>query len=294
MYQIGFVIITWNSGEYIQKCLSALCSLNPEIFHCCTAIVDNGSSDRTRELIRDAIEHNKNDATFDVIELDKNHGTTYSRNIGIKALLSKSEPPEFVCVLDSDTEINSDALATMCRYAKGNPGYGIVGPRMHNIEMVYQKSGRNIPTLFEKICKVLPAKIFREKGEKMQTSIPMDGSGCVEVGYLMSACWLMRTDVMREIGLLDEKIFYAPEDVDYCIRSWKAGYRVMYCYDAEIVHLWQRISRQKLVSRHNFEQLKGLGYLFRKYHYAFSTEKLWESFDQAVSEREKLQRGESS
>ena len=243
---------------------------------------------------RSIVRNNKSDVTFDVIELDKNFGTTYSRNIGIKVLLSKTDTPDFICILDSDTEVNSDAMKAMCEYLRNNPSYGIIGPKMHNREMVYQESGRNIPTLTEKLYKVLPIKRLRQKGEKMQTAIPKNGSDCVEVGYLMSACWLMRTEIVREIGYLDEKIFYSPEDVDYCIRCWQAGYKVVYCYEAEIIHLWQRISRQKLFSRHNFEQLKGLRYLFIKYHYAFRTKKLWKSFEQAVSKREKLQRGESS
>ena len=151
--------------------------------------------------------------------------------------------------------------------------------------MTTSKKNNNNLTVYEAV-KFLK-DFLQEKGEKMQTSIPATGTGCVEVGYLMSACWLMRTDVMREIGLFDERIFYAPEDADYCIRCWKIGYKVVYCYDAEIIHLWQRISRQKLVSKHNIEQLKGLTYLLKKHHYVFSTQKLWDSFYQAVDDRVK-------
>ena len=294
MYRIGFVIITWNSEKYIEECLYSLANLDVDRFRCVVSIVDNGSTDRTKEIVKRFIDgQRENKAVIYIFtELDKNRGTTYSRNLGLKKLPPDQDALEFICILDSDTEINSMAFETMCEYARSNSDYGIIGPRMHNREMVYQVSGRNISTITEKLCKVLPIKRLQIMGEKMQANIPKEGTGCVEVGYLMSACWLMRKEVQEEIGYLDERIFYSPEDLDYCIRCWKAGYRVVYCYNAEIVHLWQRISRQKMISRHNFDQLKGLGYLFRKYHYAFSTKRLWASFDQAVSEREKLQRGE--
>ena len=45
--------------------------------------------------------------------------------------------------------------------------------------------------------------------------------GLCPVGYLMSACWMMRPTLFDEVGLLDENIFYAPEDVEFCIRVWK-------------------------------------------------------------------------
>ena len=48
------------------------------------------------------------------------------------------------------------------------------------------------------------------------------------VDYAISAFWLLRRDVLEAVGLLDEEIFSRPEDVDYCLRVWKAGYTVVY------------------------------------------------------------------
>ena len=68
-------------------------------------------------------------------------------------------------------------------------------------------------------------------------------------GYLMSACWMMRPTLFDEVGLLDENIFYAPEDVEFCIRVWKKGKRVLYCPQAQILHHWQRLSPQKALEQ---------------------------------------------
>ena len=88
-----------------------------------------------------------------------------------------------------------------------------------------------------------------------------------EVDYLMGACWLLRKDIVDKVGMLDEKIFYAPEDVDYCARIWQNGYKVVFCQNANIIHEWQRISKKKIISKMNFEHIKGLAYFFKKYGY---------------------------
>ena len=94
------------------------------------------------------------------------------------------------------------------------------------------------------------------------------------VDYLMSACWLLRPEVFESAGLLDEKIFYAPEDAEFCIRVWKAGYQVAYCPTVSIIHEWQRLSKKKLISRINWEHMKGLTYMFWKHRYFLNAEKL--------------------
>lgn len=78
-----------------------------------------------------------------------------------------------------------------------------------------------------------------------------------DVGYLMSACWMMPAILIEKIGLLDENIFYAPEDVEYCLRAWKRGYRVCYDQDALIVHAWQRLSRKNYLAGITGNILKG-------------------------------------
>ena len=278
MTKIGFVILTWNSENCIFNCLSSVFSL--DIGKLCGKIIviDNGSTDRTVEQINKAIADYDGKSGFacEVYKLDQNYGTTVSRNIGLKSLMD--EDVGYLCILDSDTVVNTDAILMLTSALDTDLTVGIIGPRMKDKNSIYQHSGRNLPTLTEKLFKVLPIKALREKGVLMEGSILDEGHGCVPVGYLMSACWMMRKELPSEIGLLDEKIFYAPEDVDYCIRCQKAGYSIQYCYDAKIIHEWQRLSRKKLFSKHNYEHIKGLIYLFRKHGYIISTVNLERKF----------------
>jgi GT2 family glycosyltransferase len=95
------------------------------------------------------------------------------------------------------------------------------------------------------------------------------------VDYAISAFWLMRRDLIELTGPLDERIFYAPEDVDFCLRVWLKGRRVVYRPDLEVVHDAKEQSRSLRGLLFTWRDLQGLLYYFRKHGYAFSTDRLY-------------------
>ena len=204
-------------------------------------------------------------AHFERILLASNSGTTVSRNLGLKKACKDSQ---YICVLDSDTIVNESAMTQLLEILSTDPTIGIVGPVLQGMDASIQNSGRAIPTLSLKLLKVLPSKKLRER-EIRKEQIPKK-QDVTNVGYLMSACWVMPASLIQEIGFLDENIFYAPEDVEYCMRTWRYGYRVCYVKNASIIHVWQRLSRKKVFSKHNWEHVKGLLYLFHRYHCYFN------------------------
>ena len=248
MSRIHFVILTWNSEKVIGQCLASMMKFREFEVNVC--IVDNGSQDRTVDVVEQMIREGiPGHCSIQIIRLLENMGTTISRNIGIKQVITQAGPEDFVCILDSDTEVNEQAMQTLASVLRDDPSNGIVGPKMHSLDGSVQTSGRRIPTVTEKILKVLPSKALQEKGNQMQQMDHTD-SLC-PVGYLMSACWMMRPTLFDEVGLLDENIFYAPEDVEFCIRVWKKGKRVLYCPQAQILHHWQRRCAEKRHGREN-------------------------------------------
>lgn len=265
--RITFVILTWNSEAYIEKCICSLLSISAidiKIY-----VVDNGSNDHTVPILL-ALHDRLVDDCLELICLDHNQGVTKPRNMALKRALVDSGTQDYICVLDSDTEVNEPALRALLQCLNADPSIGIIGPRMHSADGTVQQSARNIPTLQEKLLKVLPSRRCHELGNRMQGIDCATVDQLIPVGYLQAACWIMRPNVLNQIGLLDEAFYYAPEDVDFCIRAWKDGLRVMYCPQASIIHHWQRLSRKKLLSKHNWEHLKGLLYMYRKHGFLFS------------------------
>lgn len=251
---VGFVILTWNSEKYIANCLDSI--LKIEKYDIFISIFDNGSKDRTKNIL----EKYRFDNIF-FLGCGKNFGTTISRNEALKKL----PKTDYIVILDSDTIINDlNGFDKIIDILDNDKEIGIVGPKLVNAEGELQYSGRNIPSIKEKILKV-----FFDKSKKTSELEHVDYNEKDDlfcVGYLMSAAWFMRRDFFEKNGFLDEKIFYAPEDVEYCVRAWCNGYKVCYYKKFTVIHFWQRISKKKFFSKHNFEHIKGLMYFFHKYN----------------------------
>ncbi len=253
---ISFVILTWNSERYIEKCISSILDMDfadKEIF-----VVDNGSRDGTREIL------SKYGESINAIYIGKNIGTTRSRNIAIRRC---SDEFEFLCILDSDTVVNEQAFADMIKLLNRDETIGIVGPQMCNADGVLQISAKRFPTVKIKLFKACPIKAVQRMGERLEGYSFDHSSGVHTADHVISACWLMKKSVVREVGLFDEKIFYAPEDNDYCMRVRKAGYKVVYSAQSKIIHDTQRISKKKFFSYINLLHITGLIYYFFKHRY---------------------------
>lgn len=253
---IGFVILTWNSENYISECLDSLLKIrNYKIY---ISIFDNESTDNTKAIL-DSYATKEN---FFIKKNDKNLGTTISRNQALKQL----PKTDYIVILDSDTIISDySGLDKAIEILNNDETIGIIGPKLIDDKGVMQYSGRNIPTIKEKFLKAITHK----NGKKISNLEHVDYEEKGDlfcVGYLMSAAWIMRRDFFEKNGYLDEKIFYAPEDVEYCVRAWINGYKVCYYKKFFIIHYWQRISKKKFFSKHNFEHIKGLIYFFHKYN----------------------------
>lgn len=260
MDKISFVILTWNSDKVITPCLESILSIKDQQNE--IIIVDNGSSDNTIDYIELFIAENP-ESSIILIRCKENLGTTITRNMGIA---KTSNDSDYICILDSDTIINQAAVTELIEVLEENPLNAVTGPKMFNIKNEEQVTAKKIPTTILKIQKAIPIRSIQKKGEEQEKYFFSGHKRSYAVGYLISACWMIKKELIEEIGPLDENIFYSPEDVEYCVRIWLKGYRVVYCPNAHIIHATQRLSKKKLISRHNWEHIKGLIYFFNKYH----------------------------
>lgn len=280
----AFIILTYNSAAYVENCFKSvlgLMCLDPYIFVC-----DNGSEDGTVDIVKRYAQENESRVT--AIFNSENQGTTRSRNNCMKAFMASGKQFDYVCVLDSDTIVNDDAVRLLMETVTVNPE-ALAAPRMFNGKEEEQMSVKHFPSFRIKFFKAIPIKKYHDKGVQAEkydffpalkldrepssdrridfTSVPpvaLDKS--VYVGeYAISACWFMNAALVRRAGLLDEYYFYAPEDVDYCACIKELGGRIVLVSGASIYHLTQRISKKKFISKMNWLHIKGLIYFAKKH-----------------------------
>ncbi len=268
---ISAIILTWNSAHYIDRCLQSLindarsANLEIEIF-----VIDGGSTDETLEILCQLAEQTP---MLQVIKLGKNLGTTASRNIALKKARG-----EYLLILDSDTEVLPGSLKTLFDVIESEPRVGIAAPRLLYPDGSVQPSCKRFPTALLKVSKFLPFAWLRKLGERAELYPNEIYSAnfvkTLRVDHCISAFWLVRREAMLEVGLLDERIFYAPEDVDYCLRMWLSGWEVLYVPSAQVVHHTQRVSYKSL--RMAWLHAMGLFYYFKKFGYWIRREKIYE------------------
>jgi len=250
------VILSFNSSKPIKRCLDDLIEAlapfksNNEIF-----VVENGSVDGSVELIKGYEE--KYPELIKPIYFSENTGTTFSRNAALKKATG-----DYVLVLDSDAYITYDALNGLKEYLDNNDRVGMAVPRLTYGSGNFQLSCDVFPTLIHKLKRFL----FLKKIEQQKHPLEVVEQP-VEVDYAISACWLLKKKTVDDVGLMDEKIFYSPEDVDYCLRVWESGYKISYVPTTQVIHDAQELSRGFKLSKFHFSHLKGLFYLMSKHRY---------------------------
>lgn len=248
------VVLSFNSKRYIDTCVRSLvqsyttCGLSGEII-----VVENGSTDGSVEILK-CLQAEFGQA-LQVIYLPENTGTTRSRNMALLRAQGRA-----ILILDSDAYMNTSALAALLKYQQSHPKAGLIAPKLIYPDGRFQLSVDVFPTVARKLQRYFALRKL-EKREPPALAGPVD--------YAISACWLLSKQAVEATGLLDERIFYSPEDVDYCIRLWKAGYQVHYFPDVSVVHDAQEISRPKGIGINKFtiRHAKGLLYLFFKHRY---------------------------
>jgi len=261
---ISVVILSYNAADSIGRCLDDVVdALQPfrersEVF-----VVDNGSVDTSVSLIDRRA--SRDGGLIRPIYLASNTGTTYSRNLALKKCSGR-----YILVLDADAYVTYEAVSNLVAYLDRNPATGLAAPRLVYGSGNFQLSCDVFPTIMQKAKRFFFLRRIENSANKLK-----DASEPMDVDYSISACWLMRREVFQAVGLFDEKIFYSPEDVDYCLRIWKAGFRVTYVPSAVVIHDAQELSRGFRLTRFHFSHLKGLIYLLLKHRYFWGRRNLY-------------------
>ncbi len=252
---LSIVIVNWNTRKILLECLASIeeDASKPETE---VIVVDNGSEDDSVAAVRERF------PGVTVIENGENLGFARANNIGITR--SKGR---FVCLSNSDILVGKGCLAKMIAYLESHPEVGLVGPKILYPDLSLQNSCRRFPNLWTRFLLALGAdNAFRGSrwlyGEHMAW---FDHDRTVDTDNVMGCFMLVRRQAIEEVGLLDERFFIYSEEVDWCKRMWKAGWRVAFFHEAEVVH-HHAASSSIDRSRFALEQQHSLVQYWMKHH----------------------------
>jgi len=219
-------------------------------------IVDNNSKDGTREMIRSEFPNAK------LILNSKNRGVAPARNQALPLANGR-----YILILDADMLLIENSFKKMIEFMDGTQDAGICGGKLIFPDGTVQHNARCYPSPLAFILRRLSFLRVVQKSEvlKKHEMTEWDRNDIRDVDYVIGACQMIRRDALNSVGLLDEKIFYGPEDVDFCIRMYRNDWKVYYYPYTSIIHYEQRITKKKYLSMLSLRHLCGIFYLFLKY-----------------------------
>lgn len=214
------VVLNYNGLQYLGPCLDSLRSQSYGRFH--TLLVDNGSTDGSQTYLRQTFPE------VELIENDRNLGIAGGRNVGFQ--VAKERGADYVAFLDNDAEADPDWLAALVRAAEKDERVGICGSKvlLTDRKTIEQAGG-----------------VFAPQVGVGMSLMEEDLGQCDEPAYVAFAAgcsMLVRMKITQTLGFFDEDLNpYSSEDVDYGLRAWVAGYRVLYVPDSVIYHHSQNL-----------------------------------------------------
>lgn len=231
MESVSIVIVNWNTGGLLERCIASLHAL-PEysdIRH--IVIIDNNSSDDSLLKVNES-------EKVTIFSRNKNLGFSKATNLGIEYIHRHGGKDDHILLLNPDTDVRAHAIKNMVAVVTRNNKAGIVGCKLLNPDMTIQPSVRAFPTLavfgmlFLKLHRLFSGMQFWKR--YMMNNF--DYSREQSVDQVMGAGFLIRNGVIKKLGPLDTAFFIWFEEVDYCKRAKNAGWEVIYTPHAEIMH----------------------------------------------------------
>lgn len=226
---ISLVIINSNGRGLLRACLESLPAACEGISWE-AIVVDNGSTDGSVEMVRDAF------PSCPLVANASNQGFTRANNQGLRIARGR-----YLVLLNNDTEARPRAFTAAVRTLDTMPDVGAAGLKLLNTDGTRQLSCRRFPSfqqvLFNRYS--LLTRLFPDNPYSrsyLMTDLDEDEDAVREVDWVSGACLIFSRQVMERIGILDERFWMYSEDVDYCLRVWQVGKRVLYLPVGEVFH----------------------------------------------------------
>lgn len=243
-------IVNWNTKDELRDCLRSVLAqrgVETEVI-----VVDNASADGSAQMVQDEFA----DQAI-LIANTSNIGFGAGHNQAMRIARG-----EYVFLLNPDGRlIEPDALRRMVVYLEGNPGVGVLGPRIVNPDGSLQFSARRFPTMLAAAFRhTLWGKLFpnnRFVRGYMMTDWAHDRTK--EVDWISGAAMMLRRAMLDQVGLMDEGYFMYCEDVDLCKRAGMRGWKVIYYPEVTVSHRIGAASDQnpvEMIKQHHKSMLR--------------------------------------
>lgn len=222
--EVSVVIVSYNTVSMIGEALDAL-ALALDGVDSQIVVVDNCSCDGSADYLRERY------SQAQLIENDINVGFGRANN-QVQGSLSG----RYVLLLNTDAFIEADSILRTIGYMDEHLDCGVLGVRLVGREGDLQPSCRYFPTpLNTFVARAGLGRFF--PWVKMVDDMAWDHASVRECDWLPGCYYLIRREVIDQVGLFDPRYFLYYEEVDHCKRVKQAGWKVVYYPHTTVVHI---------------------------------------------------------
>tara|TARA_B110000444_G_scaffold57472_1_gene53549 strand:+ start:1112 stop:2011 length:900 start_codon:yes stop_codon:yes gene_type:complete len=218
--KIAIIIVNWKQYQLTKLCLYSLQKIKYDNYQ--IILIDNESNPKELKKIKNQ---------FDKIITfpnQKNLGFTGANNVGIEYAIKNDF--EYVMLINNDTEVEKNFINPLIELLEKNQNFGAAQP------LILNYYNRN---------KVWSAGGFLNKFFGYTYVIKSPEGIKKNIDWITGCCFFLRTDVIKKIGLLDEKFFAYYEDVDWSIRIKNAGYDLAFVKSSVVYHHGSKSSKNE-------------------------------------------------
>ncbi len=246
---LSVIIITYKEREFLKKCLESVFASKTD-FSFEVIVTDSASFDGSVEMVKQDFPQAK------VLDNQVNLGFSKGNNVAIKEATG-----DYILLLNADTTVMVDTFDLSLKYMKSHPEVGALGGKvLLPTGELDRAARRKFPNPVNSFLKLFGLKKFSD----YNITAPIDQES--EVDAIMGAYFMVPKSVIDKVGVLDEEFFMYGEDLDWCWRIKKAGYKVIYYPAAEITHY--KYGASKSIPFKTIRWAHSAMKIFYKKHYA--------------------------
>ncbi|MBI4599174.1 glycosyltransferase family 2 protein [Candidatus Uhrbacteria bacterium] len=252
--QISIVIVNWNVRDILRENLARLFSL-PCRYEKEVIVIDNGSQDGSARMVREEFPEVR------LVMNDWNAGFAYPVNQGLR--LSTGE---VILLLNPDMLLEEGVLERTYDELMAHPDIGILTVKLTNPEGNPIRSVRRDPGFRDQLAIVLKLPHLFPVVVNRYLYAEFDYETSQNVEQVRGSYFAFRRELFERVGPFDERFFIWFEEVDYCKRVRKEGYRVRYCADVACRDLVGQSFKQHPVRRKQAMLTRSMVFYFWKWH----------------------------
>lgn len=240
MLDLAIVVVSYNTRALLRACLkSVVASVDQGSLRAQVIVVDNASTDDSVAMVSQCFPQ------AHLIANENNVGFAAANNQALRWLgfdggadaPPPGQLPRYILLLNPDTEVRGQALATLVSFLDAHRQVGAAGARLVYPDGRPQHSAFGFPGIAQTFLDFFPIN-HRLANSRINGRYPARWyeGGPFPVDHPLGACLMVRREVVEEVGLLDERFFMYCEEIDWCMRIKRLGWGIYCVPQAEVVH----------------------------------------------------------